>query len=63
MENTFIKTDDKTLINIKKIHWIKNYKECLYVCTKSTGCTSLSAHKICKKDNMEGYLKLHAYFE
>ena len=55
--------DDKTLINIKKIHWIKQYKECMYVCTKPNGCTIFSAHEVCKKKNIENYLKLHIFEE
>lgn len=66
METTnpnYIMADDKTLINTKKIHWVKKYKECLYVCTKSTGCTIFNTHEICKKKNIDSYLKLNTYFE
>ena len=66
MENenpTFLKVSDNTVINVKKIQWIKKYKECMYVCTKSSGCTSFGAHKICKKNNMDIYFKLDNYFE
>ena len=66
MENTnptYIMADDNTLINVKKIHSVKKYKECLYVCTKSSGCSSFSAYKICTKKNMDSYLKLNTYFE
>lgn len=66
MENTnptYIMADDKILINTKKIIWVKKYKECMYVCTKSSGCNSFSAHKICKKNTIDSYLKLNTHFE
>lgn len=66
MENTnpiFIKVNDNTLINANKIIWIQKYKQCMYVCTKSSGCSSFSAHKICKEKSMDDYLKLDKYFE
>ena len=66
MENTnptYIMADGKTLINIQKIRWIKKYKECLYVCTNSNGCSSFNSHEICKQKNIDSYLKLNTYFE
>jgi hypothetical protein len=66
MENsnpTYIVADNNTLINIKKIHWVKKHKECMYVCTKSNGCSKISAHEICKKNNIDNYLKLNKYYE
>ena len=61
--NTFIMVDNNTVINVKQIRWIKKYKECLYVCTRSQGCSILTAHEICKKKNMEGYMKLNTFFD
>lgn len=60
---TFLKADDNTLINPKKILWIQKYKECIYVCTKSTGCSTLTAHSICKHKTFDSYEALKQYFE
>lgn len=40
--------------------------DCLYVCTKSTGCNVKdkdTTHKICKPNNVDNYNKLNKYFE
>ena len=66
MENEnpiFIKVNENKLVNIKKICWIKKYKECMYVCTKSNGCSIFNSHEICKKNNMDSYFKLDKYFD
>lgn len=69
MENghpTYIMADDNTCIHTRKIHWVKKYKECLYICTQSRGCSAFTAHKICNKhtmDTMDKYLKRHTYVE
>jgi hypothetical protein len=61
---TYIKADDDKIINIKKIHWIKKYKECLYVCTRSDSCRLGSGlQEICKKNNIDSYLALNKHFE
>ena len=64
MENKYIKTDNNKLINIKKINWIKKYKECILVCTKSNACPMYSGVlEICKKNNLDSYLALNKEFE
>lgn len=67
MENnqTYIKTDNNTIINEKCIIWVKKMNECLHVCSKSTGCfyDKEDTHKICKINNLDNYNKLNKYFE
>ena len=62
---TYIKTDDNNIVNEQCIKWVKKMNDCLYVCTKSTGCHihSGDTHKICKPNNIESYNKLNKYFE
>ncbi len=61
----FMKVDDNKIININTIRWVKKkvHLECFHICTKSTGCSKGDVHEVCKKNNMENYLKLNQYFE
>jgi hypothetical protein len=61
----FLKTDDGKIINIQCIRWVKKMNDCMEVCLKSSGCTSMfgDTHKVCKMKNPESYSKIHAYFE
>jgi hypothetical protein len=63
--DTYLKTDDSKVINMKCITWVKKMDECLAVCTKTVGCSveDGSTHKICKINNSESYKKLNKYFE
>jgi hypothetical protein len=64
MENTYLKTDDNKLINEIHITWVKKMKDCLHVCTKTTGCVmTIDTHKICKVNTPQSYEKLNIYFE
>jgi len=58
----YVKTDNNKVINKKCIKWIKKMDECLYVCTKSTGCWDNDTHKICKINNEDSYNKLNKHF-
>ena len=64
---TYIKADDNRIINEKCIKWIKQMDECLFVCTKSTGCvldkTHTHTHTICKLYNPESYEILNKFFK
>jgi hypothetical protein len=60
--NSYIKTDNNKAINEKCIKWIKKIDECLYVCTKSTGCYMRDTHTICKINNESSYNKLNKHF-
>jgi len=66
--NTYLKTDDNTIINEKCIQWVKKIENCLFVCTKKNGCSKnhsmihLSTHKICKLQNPASYHKLNSHF-
>jgi hypothetical protein len=63
--DTYLKTDDSKVINMKCITWVKKMDECLAVCTKTVGCSveDGSTHKICKINNSDSYKKLNKYFE
>jgi len=63
--DSYLKTDDSKVINMKCITWVKKMDECLAVCTKTVGCSLErgSTHKICKINNNESYQKLNKYFE
>jgi len=67
MENktSFLKTDDNRVINEKYIIWVKKFRECLTVCTKSTGCNvqNKDTHTICKLNNLDSYNKLNDHFQ
>ena len=63
MENIYLKTDDEKIINEKCIKWINKINDCLYVCTKSSGCVGIiDTHKICKINNLDSYNKLNKHF-
>lgn len=61
----FIKVDNNTIVKSKYIRWVKKIDECLYVCTKPTGCSIVSGdtHKICKINNSESFMKLDQWFK
>ena len=61
-ENSYIKTDNNTILNEKCIRWVKKMDDCLRVCTKSTGCEIKDTHKICKINNNDSYTKLNKHF-
>jgi hypothetical protein len=65
---SYIKTDENKVINEKCIRWVKQMDECLFVCTKSTGCNDFvsrhrDSHKVCKSNNPESYAKLIKLFD
>ena len=64
-KNSYLKTDDNTIINEKCIRWVKKMSECLEVCSKSTGCSIKTGgtHKICKLNSPYSYNKLNQFFE
>lgn len=62
--SSYIKADDNKIINEQCIKWVKKLDDCLYVCTKSTGCDgSNGTHKVCKINNIDSYNKLNKYFK
>jgi hypothetical protein len=62
---TFVKTDDNSVVNIKSITWIKKMDDCLAVCAKNnvSSVANGNIHKICKTSNIDSYTKLNKYFE
>ena len=41
---------------------MKKIDECLYICTKSTGCILEDTHRLCKINNENSYTQLHKHF-
>ena len=62
-KGSYIKADDNKMINEAAIKWVKKMDECLYICTKSTGCSQEQTHKLCKINNMNSYDTLNKLFE
>jgi hypothetical protein len=63
-QNTYIKVDNNKIINEKCIRWIKKIDECLYVCSKPTGCIiSHDTHTICKINSSYSYNKFNKFFD
>jgi hypothetical protein len=60
---SYIKTDENIIINEKAIRWVRKMEDCLYVCTKQTGCTFMDTIKICKVNNIDSYNKLNKHFD
>ena len=68
-KNSYIQIDDNKIINEKHIRWIRKIHDCLYVCTKSNGCSGpgYGTHRICKVNDFIGYIndsynKLNKHF-
>jgi hypothetical protein len=63
-KQSYIKSDDNTIINEKCIKWVKKMNECMEVCIKSNGCSiQNNTHKICKLNSSDSYNKLNKYFD
>ena len=60
--NSYIKTDNNTLLNEKCIKWIKKVNECMEVCMKGNGCYIGDTHSICKKTSIDSYNQLNKHF-
>lgn len=60
---TFIKADKDTIINIVCIRWVKKLDQCLYICSKNSGCSQSETLSVCKNINPDSYLYLHKLFE
>ena len=67
MENnnvSYLRADNNKIINETCIRWVQKIDDCLYVCTKSTGCNIQDGtHKICKINNLDSYNKLVKHFD
>jgi hypothetical protein len=65
IKENYIKADNNTIIKSKYIRWVKKIDECLYVCTKPTGCSIElgDTHRICKINNSESFMKLNEWFK
>jgi hypothetical protein len=61
---SYIKTDDNKIINEQAIKWVKKMDECLYICTKSIGCSIKDGdtHKLCKINHSTNYNYLNKHF-
>jgi len=59
----FIKADNNVLVNKKSIKWMKKMDECILICAKSTGCSYIDAHKVCKLNNTVSYDLLNKQFQ
>jgi hypothetical protein len=48
----FIIFDDGLVLNKNHIRWIKKIHDCMYICTKSSGCSesARSSHVICSSN-------------
>jgi hypothetical protein len=63
-KDSYLKTDDNKILNVKHIRWVKKMDDCLEICTKSDGCAvGKNTHRICKLNNVDSYNKLNKYFE
>jgi hypothetical protein len=68
MENknvSYLRADDNKIINESCIRWVQKMDDCLYVCSKMTGChiKNGNTHKICKTNNLDSYNKLVKHFD
>jgi hypothetical protein len=65
MKNSYLRADNNKIINESCIRWVQKMDDCLYICTKMTGCNIQNgdAHKICKINNLDSYNKLNKHFE
>ena len=59
----FIKADNNVLVNKKSIRWMKKMDECILICSKSVGCSSADALKVCKINNSVSYALLNHQFQ
>jgi hypothetical protein len=63
-KQSYIKSDDNTIINEKCIIWVKKMSDCLEVCAHPDGCIlDENTHKVCKLNSLDSYNKLNKYFE
>lgn len=63
-KDTYLKTDDNKILNVKHIRWVKKIDDCLEICTKSDGCAvRKNTNRICKLNNVDSYNILNKYFE
>ena len=60
----FIKFNDGLVLNKKYIRWIKKIHDCMYICTKSDGCNTLTSHVICSsnEEDKKSFDKLNTMF-
>jgi len=59
----YTRTDDNYAINEKHIRWVRKIDECLYICTKQTGCSlKFDTQQICKLNNPSSYDRLNKLF-
>jgi hypothetical protein len=65
MEVIYLRVDGDKIINETCIRWVQKMDDCLYVCSKITGCNIQNGgtHKICKINNLDSYNKLNKHFE
>ena len=65
MEVSYLRTDGDKIINEACIRWVQKMDDCLYVCSKMTGChvKNGDTNKICKINNLDSYNKLNKHFE
>ena len=60
---SYINTDENKIINEQAITWVKKMDECLYICTKFTGCSNNGdIHKLCKINHPTSYNYLNKHF-
>ena len=64
-KQSYIKSDDNTIINEKCIIWIKRWGDCLEVSTTHPNDNKLyqNTHTICKSTSLHSYNKLNKHFE
>jgi hypothetical protein len=63
IKNKYVKADNNILINEQCIRWIKKIDDCLYVCSKSSGCAHGETLPVCKQNNVDSYNKLKTHFD
>jgi hypothetical protein len=49
----FIKIEGGLILNVNHIRWIRKVHDCMYICTKSDGCTSNTSHVICGSNEQQ----------
>jgi len=64
MDNkNFIKADNNVIVKKQSIRWMKKMDECILICSKSTGCSTADAHRVCEINNSVSYALLNKQFQ
>ena len=61
-KQTYIKTDNNTILNENCIKWVRKMGDCMDICMKGNGCYIGDTHRICKINTPNSYNKLLTHF-